>query len=66
MSAACKGGYVITHSSIRSYAKWMPLVSVFAVCSTLGAAGYHLVKSIQVPGDYGWDYATAETEGRRL
>src|SRR6266849_3661996 len=61
-----KGAKVITHSSIRSYANWVPLVSVFAVCTTLGAAGYHLLKSIEIPGDYGWDYATADTEGRRL
>jgi DNA-binding beta-propeller fold protein YncE len=33
----------------------------------LGAAsGYHLIKRIPIPGDYGWDYLTADTEGRRL
>jgi DNA-binding beta-propeller fold protein YncE len=26
----------------------------------------HLIKKIPVPGDYGWDYLTADTEGRRL
>ena len=25
-----------------------------------------LIKKIPVPGDYGWDYLTADTEGRRL
>jgi DNA-binding beta-propeller fold protein YncE len=33
---------------------------------TLVGAGYHLVKKIAVAGDYGWDYLTADSEGRRL
>lgn len=33
----------------------------------LGAeSGYSLVQKIPIPGDYGWDYLTADTEGRRL
>ncbi|MEO8049665.1 MAG: YncE family protein [Acidobacteriota bacterium] len=33
----------------------------------LGAAGkYHVIKKISIPGDYGWDYLTADSEGRRL
>jgi DNA-binding beta-propeller fold protein YncE len=33
----------------------------------LGAqGGYHPVKKIPIPGDYGWDYLTADSEGRRL
>jgi len=33
----------------------------------LGAeGGYHLIKRIPIAGDYGWDYLTADTEGRRL
>ena len=33
----------------------------------LGAeGGYHLVKKITITGDYGWDYLTADSEGRRL
>lgn len=35
--------------------------------ATLGAAGgYHLLKTIPIPGDYGWDYLTADSEGHRL
>jgi len=35
--------------------------------ATLGAAGgYHLLKTISIPGDYGWDYLTADSDGRRL
>ena len=30
------------------------------------ASGRHLIRQIPVPGDYGWDYASADTEGRRL
>ncbi len=34
---------------------------------TIAAAGdYHLIKKISIPGDYGWDYLTADSEGRRL
>ena len=33
----------------------------------LGAeGGYQLIKKIPIPGDYGWDYLTADSEGRRL
>jgi len=31
-----------------------------------GAASYHVIAKIPVPGDYGWDYASADSEGRRL
>jgi DNA-binding beta-propeller fold protein YncE len=37
------------------------------VMSTLAAAGgYHVIKRIPIPGDSGWDYITADSEGRRL
>src|SRR5205085_5253601 len=33
----------------------------------LGAeGGYHLIKRILIPGDYGWDDLTSNTEARRL
>lgn len=32
----------------------------------LAAAGYRVVKRIPVAGDTGWDYITADTDGRRL
>lgn len=34
--------------------------------SAFAADGYHLIKKISIPGDYGWDYLTADSEGRRL
>ena len=45
--------------------KWLPIVIALAVCS-VSAAGHHLLKKISVPGDYGWDYAATDTDGRRL
>jgi DNA-binding beta-propeller fold protein YncE/cytochrome c5 len=29
-------------------------------------SGYHVVKRISIPGDTGWDYITADSDGRRL
>ncbi len=45
-----------------------PLTGIFlTLAATLGAAvGYHVLKTIPIPGDYGWDYLTADSEGRRL
>ncbi len=44
------------------------LLLVFAaLTSTLAAADtYHVIKRISIPNDSGWDYITADTEGRRL
>ncbi|MGH9142072.1 MAG: YncE family protein [Vicinamibacterales bacterium] len=42
------------------------MIAVFAISASVAARGYHLLKKISVPGDYGWDYASADTEGRRL
>ena len=43
-------------------------VMLLSVCASalLAAGGYHQVKRISIPGDTGWDYITADTEGRRL
>src|SRR5581483_12422966 len=38
---------------------------LFAV-GLLAATTYHVIKRIPIPGDEGWDYITADTEGRRL
>ena len=34
--------------------------------SVTAADTYHVVKRIPIPGDSGWDYITADTDGRRL
>src|SRR5579864_3301056 len=46
----------------------MKRLALFLICaSSLAAAdSYHLINRISIPGDYGWDYLTADTEGRRL
>ncbi len=43
-------------------------VASFVISATtlLAAGPYHLLKTIPIPGDYGWDYLTADSEGRRL
>jgi DNA-binding beta-propeller fold protein YncE len=46
----------------------MRLLMLFALLPAWLRAegGYHLAKKIPIPGDYGWDYLTADSEGRRL
>jgi YVTN family beta-propeller protein len=41
------------------------LFAVFTA-TLIAQSGRHLITKIAVPGDYGWDYLTADTEGRRL
>jgi len=31
-----------------------------------GPSGYHLIKTILIPGDEGWDYATVDSAARRV
>ena len=44
------------------------LVVLFVVlaATALAAGGRHLIEKIPVPGDYGWDYLTADSDARRL
>ena len=45
--------------------RWLILFALLP--AWLGAeGGYHLVTKIPIPGDYGRDYLTADSEGRRL
>ena len=41
-------------------------IALAAVAVGLAADGYHVTKRISIPGDTGWDYITADTDGRRL
>jgi len=51
--------------TVRSNLSHAALFLILA--ATLAAAGqYHLIKKIPIPGDYGWDYLTADSQGRRL
>src|SRR2546423_2405964 len=40
--------------------------SVPAVTPAPGASGYHLIKTIPVPGDEGWDYILVDPDARRV
>ena len=42
------------------------VVVALSTCGALAAPSRHVISRIPVAGDYGWDYATADTEGRRL
>ena len=46
-------------------ARWLTLIAVAATMPA-ASAGRHLIRKISIPGDYGWDYLTADSEGRRL
>jgi DNA-binding beta-propeller fold protein YncE len=51
--------------TMRLTVGWLVLFA--ALASTLAAvSAYHVIKRIPIPGDYGWDYVTADSEGRRL
>lgn len=52
-------------SALRMNAPWLTLLAVGAAMLS-AAGGRHLIKKIAIPGDYGWDYLTADSEGRRL
>jgi DNA-binding beta-propeller fold protein YncE len=41
-------------------------IALAAVVAGLAADGYQVMKRISIPGDTGWDYITADTDGRRL
>ena len=43
-----------------------PAVLLAAALYAVPPAGYHLLKSISVPGEGGWDYLTVDESGRRL
>jgi DNA-binding beta-propeller fold protein YncE len=52
-------------SRFRSGVRRAVLLAILG--ASLAAAGkYHVIKKIAIPGDYGWDYLTADSEGRRL
>ena len=41
-------------------------LAVALIGVAVAAGPYHVVNRISIPGDTGWDYITADTEGRRL
>ena len=51
--------------TFRWNVRWLASFILAAMALAAGD-GYKLLKTIPIPGDYGWDYLTADTEGRRL
>src|SRR5579863_8275933 len=45
---------------------WPRIACVLIAVAAAAAGGRHLIQRIPIPGDYGWDYLTADSEGRRL
>jgi DNA-binding beta-propeller fold protein YncE len=42
------------------------LITAAFITALAAATSYHSIKKIPIPGDYGWDYLTADSEARRL
>lgn len=42
------------------------LVGSLAGGAAAGASGYHVIKTVSVPGDDGWDYLTVDSDARRV
>lgn len=45
---------------------WMILLAVASTVTAGTGTGYHLLKTIPLPGDKGWDYSLADSGSRRL
>lgn len=56
---------MIRLNSFRLNVRWLALFVVL-VATLVAAGGRHIIKRIPIPGDYGWDYLTADSEDRRL
>jgi hypothetical protein len=44
----------------------IPLAASRSRVAAAGSSGYHVVKTISVPGDDGWDYLAVDPDGRRV
>jgi len=44
----------------------VPLAGSLAWVAAAGASGYHVIKTVSVPGDDGWDYLTVDSDARRV
>jgi hypothetical protein len=42
------------------------VVGSLAGVAAAGASGYHVIKTVSVPGDDGWDYLTVDSDARRV
>src|SRR6516225_9460982 len=52
--------------SLCALATLYEVVFTHAAARAQGASGYHVIKTVSVPGDEGWDYVTVDSAGRRV
>jgi DNA-binding beta-propeller fold protein YncE len=52
--------------TVRQFSVSLAVAAALSVGAVVAGASYHVLTKIRVPGDYGWDYASADSEGRRL
>ncbi len=50
---------------VSKLGRWIALMAA-ASALVFAAGGRRVIKKIPIPGDYGWDYLTADSNGRRL
>jgi len=55
-----------TETGILWFAAFTLAFSTFIAIAAAAAGAYHLIKKIPIPGDGGWDYVAADSDGRRL
>jgi hypothetical protein len=41
-------------------------IGSFSRVAAAGSSGYHVIKTVSVPGDDGWDYLTVDSDARRV
>ncbi len=55
-----------TETGILRLAAFTLVFSTLIAIAAAAAGAYHLIKKIPIPGDGGWDYVAADSDGRRL
>jgi DNA-binding beta-propeller fold protein YncE len=55
-----------TRSLLLAAAALAPVPLAAGAAALAGPEGYHLLKTVPVPGDGGWDYLTVDEAGRRV
>ena len=56
----------MTIGRVRRAVASFTVVFAALTCFAAAAGSYQIVKRIPIAGDTGWDYITADTDGRRL
>ena len=55
-----------TETGILRLAAFTLVFSTLIAIAAAAAGAYHLIRKISIPGDGGWDYVAADSDGRRL